>query len=258
MQFKHTKMRNKYYRLYRDILDAFVINYRYEIHKPDQTIRLFHGTHTSHLESILKHGLLPSIQTRNNNWSKITDGSHPALVYVTDKWHYFFSSNTAPRAAGFPCYIEFDVPKELLLADDDYFVSAHFSRLAKREEAEGKSGTEVIAKHGSPQNSLEHCGVAAIIGRLPAEFIRSFTIIADRDWLKRHIIQDSSPYEKERKAWTNGFGKGRMTHQDMLRFEQDSDFIKKWTVSSNGEVIGEWKAWVKDLLNVESEMRHAQ
>lgn len=64
--------------------------------KDNETITLYHGTTTDRLNSILKKGLLPRKETDIDNWEWNDDNENSIenVVYLSNKWHYFYAFNT--------------------------------------------------------------------------------------------------------------------------------------------------------------------
>lgn len=90
----------------------------------NDTISLFHGTSTYYLNEILTFGLLTRKESKINNWEN--NPSFDQLTYLTKKWQYVYAYNAMlnlyekENIATYPCYIEFKVPKALLVPDEDF------------------------------------------------------------------------------------------------------------------------------------------
>lgn len=229
------------------ITDVLGDQTEFPISNPNDTVRLFHGTNTLHLNNILFEGLLPRESSKNGNWNDLSP-SHPKLVYLTNKLHYFYASasitkymtdkyeNIEDRAwwktfEAMPCYIELAVPKELLVADEDFFTSNY---LKKRIESQKKKGIKYFDMSSITwEECLAQYGTVASIGKIDPKYIVSFTAIGDPEWFWNYVDRPDCQYQKEYLKWVDGKGKGKLTWLDMAKLENKTMAVGTW--------------WMKDL-----------
>lgn len=207
------------------------------------TVTLFHGTTTAHLNSILKDGLLPRGITKNDNWSDI-HSSASNVIYLTNKWHYFYAYQATdaymskvakergveaePWWASWetiPCYIECEVPKYLLVPDEDFFHSRYVSQKIQSAIKKQKPSLEITW-----EESLAHYATAGIVGGIPTEFIKSFSILGELE-LQKELMYDNSLYQKDLTKWGHGKGKGDMKLLDLMKREDRSLSNGTWLMN---------------------------
>ncbi|WCK57579.1 hypothetical protein PP175_26300 (plasmid) [Aneurinibacillus sp. Ricciae_BoGa-3] len=97
----------------------------------ERLVTLYHGTSLYYLNDILLHGLVPRQVTGFSNYEEAYH-SNEHLVYLTNKWHYFYAYKTYERLneenveqMNFPCYVECKVPASNLTIDEDFFHSKY-------------------------------------------------------------------------------------------------------------------------------------
>lgn len=202
--------------------------------KEKGTVTLFHGTTTAHLNSILNNGLLPRAETKNDNWNEI-HSSAENVIYLTNKWHYFYaykatSAYMEKRAKDegreadpwwvtwetIPCYIECEVPKSLLVPDEDFFHSRYVSQKIQSAIKKNKGSIEL-----SWEESLAHYATVGVVGGIPTKYIKSFSILGELE-LQKELMYDKSPYQKDLTKWGTGKGKGNVKLLDLMKREDSS------------------------------------
>jgi len=86
-------------------------------------MKLYHGTSTKFLKSILKNGITPRIINENDNWTHSpVKSSRKEYVYLTSLWGFglFFGDNSCGGSkTALPVILEVEVDKENLEQDDD-------------------------------------------------------------------------------------------------------------------------------------------
>lgn len=214
---------------------------------PNDTVTLYHGTTTAYLMNILLSGILPRSETNLNNWK--SNPSFEKLVYLTNKWHYFYAFNATNSYMSdkygddwlednqefqwwvtgetLPCYIECKVPTGLLIADEDFLASRYFVNKLKSAMKKGKDLTY------DWMECLAHYGTVGVIGGIKPEHIVSFTVMADIRVLHEYFLDEKSQYVKEFRKWQLGKGKGKLNAIDLMKIEMKSDYNGTW--------------WIKDL-----------
>lgn len=206
------------------------------------TVTLYHGTSTVHLQSILSKGILPRKDTGNDNWSHVTS-SIENVTYMTNKWHYFYGVNASMEYISslgdeqsmaekviehnvFPCYVECKVPRALLVFDEDAILSKFMFQKVKKAL---KQQTNIAY---DPMECLAQYGTVGVIGSILPEYIQSFTVLGEPDMYK-YVIDHSSIYYKDWLKWQKGNGKGQLKLKELLQREAQSDLNGTW--------------WVKDI-----------
>jgi hypothetical protein len=192
--------------------------------KDERKILLYHGTSLYYLNVILLNGLQPRGTTDRNNFKSLESNEH--LVYLTNKWHYFYASvahsNLIEEGKGIPdwnipCYIEVEVPYKDLIIDEDFFHSHYVlgtlkNCIKKRERYMELNANESLTKYAT----VGH------IGTVTREMIKSFTVLANI--LKFHdgFEDKNSQYQKDLEHWGHGKGRGILAFEDLLQIEDDS------------------------------------
>lgn len=208
-----------------------------------EKVRLFHGTTTAYLNSILKEGILPRSTTQHHNWE--SNPSVESVVYLTNKWHYFYAYTATDeymnRKYGedyihnpeyqwwntfetLPCYIECHIPVELLVADEDFFFSDY--ALKKLNSALKKDKDFFI----DYKESLSQYGTVGIVGKVDPKFLTSFTVMGDIRNLMQYFISSESTYHKEYQSWQQGKGKGKLKLLDLMKREEETFINGTWFV----------------------------
>ena len=218
--------------MYRNWVDVAVENLNFDEIDQKDTITLFHGTNSMYLNSILQHGIVPRSVHGISNWEK-----HPSfsnLTYLTDKWHYYYAvSSIAIRMENdeiefsenpvFPVYFEVEVPKAMLLPDEDFLVASRLinNRMKKAQRTNKDFSVDW-------QECLAHYGTVAVMGAVKREWITSFTILADGKYLYSNFIDEKCQYYKDSRKWQQGKGKGKMKLLDLLHLEAQTDLNGTW------------------------------
>ncbi|WP_458458162.1 hypothetical protein [Pseudobutyrivibrio sp.] len=216
-----------------------------KIERPKDTVKLYHGTTTAYLRKILIEGLQPRGKTGISNWEEHIASAKNA-VYLTNKWHYRYAYSAVDAymdnkygegwektdnawwitAETLPCYIEIEVPKEVLTFDEDIIYQKYFQQLLKSAKKKKK---DIALDY---RDSLAHAGTVAVVGGVKPEWIVSFTILGDpRFYLD--INNERGRYAKDIKRFMRGQGVGSKDLIPYLEMEAKSDLNCTW--------------WTKDL-----------
>ncbi|GAB6474141.1 hypothetical protein CON36_35425 [Bacillus cereus] len=207
----------------------------------NDTVTLFHGTNTFHLNSILENGILPRNKTGNNNWDKEEAYSNEDIVYLTNKWHYWYAYNSTERllerkygkdwssvkeaqwwltGSIFPIYLECEIPKVYLTLDEDIV----FSKFVKDEIKRAiKKGTD-LQLNVTWEDSLAHQGTVGVRGGIPREFIKSIHILGDPH-LYLELMDNKRQHMRDYDKWIQGKGKGKLKLKDLQEIEQKYQYI---------------------------------
>lgn len=207
------------------------------------TKTLFHGTTTAYLNDILQKGLLPRQATNIDNWADI-QSSASNVVYLTNKWHYFYAYRATTiyleqqaKKEGIepkpwwltwdsvPCYIECEVPKALLVPDEDFFHSQYVSQKIQSAIKKQKPEIEITW-----EESLAHYATVGVVGGIPPQYIKSFTILGELE-LQQELMHEKSPYQKDLIKWGAGKGKGSVKLIDLIKREDRSLKNGTWFLS---------------------------
>lgn len=190
--------------------------------KGNRMVTLFHGTSLYHLNSILLNGLLPRRKSNLSNYDEELE-SNPYLVYLTNKWHYFYANaacNTLIKAGtplgqewNIPAYVEFKLPLEYLTLDEDFFHSKYVKDKLKSCLKKQKPFLELTL-----EECLAQYATAAHLGEILPSSIVSFTILTDMDCLRKNFLT-TSQYQKEFIKWGQGKGKGSLKFIDLVQLE---------------------------------------
>jgi hypothetical protein len=209
----------------------------------NDTISLYHGTSTHYLNEILQNGLLARKDTCHNNWEKLP--SFEYLTYLTNKWQYAFAFNAVmelfekENILSYPCYVEFKIPKALLVADEDLINTKYMvNRINKSIR---KNGGKLVLDM-TWEESLAQQGTVAYLGNIPKKYLESFTIIGDWDFIDKYVANDKSDYMLDYKQLQEGKGKGkRVKAIDMITRETESNLNLTWFMKDleNNAVISE-------------------
>lgn len=207
-----------------DEMKQEILNYAKEqkknfkgVETPWETVTLYHGTTTKHLNAIIKEGLTPRITNKQNNFLDVP--SNEELVYLTSKWHYWYAFNANQKSLieqvgeerylsepiedlweetmDYPMYVAVDVPVEVLTLDEDVVYQIDI----RKALMEGKITS-------ASQISLDDClqqGTAASIVPIPPEWISNFGIIGSQEF--RDGLLDGQ-YGADAHGWFSGFGMG--------------------------------------------------
>jgi hypothetical protein len=209
--------------IYREMINKAFEDMKHTKVDENNTITLYHGTSSHYLNEILTYGLRTRGETGNNNWEKCS--SFENLIYLTRKWHYFFAYNTTMELfetkgiESYPCYLEFKVPTDLLVADEDFINTKFFSNIVNKKHS----------LEFSWEDSLAQYGTATYLGNIPRKYLVSFTIISDDDFIEKYIENPKSDYMLDYQQLKRGNGKGkRVKLSDMLKRESKSVQNATW------------------------------
>lgn len=195
-------------------------------------IMLYHGTTLSNLNEILLNGILPRNTTGKSNFTGDIL-SNENLVYMTNKWHYFYAYNASENekneqvienSLGYlPCYVEARVPKALLVEDEDFFHSRYVSNKLKNCIKKNNNYFELTG-----EECLAQYGTVAVLEDIKREWLFSFTVIADLDIFHKNFISPKSQYAKDLSSWARGRSKGKLKFIDLVELEDSYRNITYW------------------------------
>ncbi|WP_242297589.1 hypothetical protein [Bacillus cereus group sp. BfR-BA-01382] len=191
-----------------------------EVEEPWDTITLYHGTTTKRLNEILQHGITPRNKNEINNFIDVP--SNPELVYLSTKWHYWYAFHANEKSlinqvgkeryeaesitslwnetGDFPVYIVCEVPKELLVLDEDVVYQWGIKTKIRSGEIQGPDDISV-------EECLQQGTIASLDTILP-EYMNEVIIIGSEDY--RDELLDGA-YGVEAEKWFHGFGIGSLT-----------------------------------------------
>jgi hypothetical protein len=208
-------------------------------------VTLYHGTTTAYLNSIIRNGILPRNQTGIGNWDEEV-ASVENVTYLTNKWHYSYAIHAHIRylqkehgedfgaltkeRTSFPCYVECKVPKDLLVVDEDYFLTSHFLQKLKSQLKKNPDMPYMeLPNLFDPMECLSQYATVGVLGNIPPSMIVSFTVLGDEN-MYRYITEPSSPYVKDWNKWSEGKGKGKLKLITMHEKEAESDLNGTWFI----------------------------
>jgi hypothetical protein len=189
-------------------------------------VTLFHGTNLKRLNTILLSGLVPNNITGINNFEgELKSNEH--LIYLTNKWHYWYAFQTYMNYRieeqednrdiyNIPCYVEVRVPANRLIIDEDFFHSSYIKTRLKSALKKGKTELEL-----SYQECLSQYATVAHIGRIERKDIVSFTLLVNLDLVRTNFIQEGSRYMQDLEKWSHGKGKGKLSLEELFILEDD-------------------------------------
>lgn len=215
-----------------------------EVEEPWETVTLYHGTTTKHLNEILSKGLTNRMTNQNNNFLKVP--SNEQLVYLTTKWHYWYAFNANQeslkekvgeevyeqhfvenslsalwnKTGDFPMYVVCEVPRELLTLDEDLV----YQRSIRKKIREG-----IIQK---PEDiTIEEClnqGTIASLQNVSLEYINEIVILGSEEYREELLAGE---YGEEVHRWFNGFGIGNirvetLSLHEMVRYRKQIGVIE--------------------------------
>ncbi|MDF2879644.1 MAG: hypothetical protein K0R54_201 [Clostridiaceae bacterium] len=204
-------------------IDKMITNETFD-NNDDSTITVYHGTSLYYLNDILLKGILPRDTTGIGNYSNEI-ASNKNLVYLTNKWHYFYAYNAFNSlnkseidtgSLNIPCYVECKVPAKYCVIDEDFF---HSNYIKQRLKSAIKKGNTTLEINYSECHAMY--GTIAYLGAVPREYIKSFTILANIELLHKNFIDNNSKYQKQLRNWANGKGKGDLKLIDLANLEDD-------------------------------------
>ncbi len=193
-------------------------------------VTLYHGTSVENLNGILLNGFLIREKSNISNFKEDIE-SNKNLIYLTNKWHYFYAFNAYLNSSkedkmnyfDLPCYVEVKVPKYLLVEDEDFFFSLYVKNKLKKCIKQNKRYLEL-----SWEESLAQYGTVAVLGDIDRKYLVSFTILADMDILYTNFISENSQYQKELANWAKGKGKGKLKSMELVALEDSPKNITYW------------------------------
>lgn len=217
-------------------------------------VKLYHGTSSYYLNSILQNGILPRRETGNDNFEHVS--SNEVVTYLSNKWHYHYAYHANeellrkeygedwsmnPKAQWWltlnpvPVYIECKIPKQLLVLDEDIVHSRYFTNKVKQANKKGK------ALELTWEDCLTHYGTVGVIGAIKPEWITSFTVLADAK-LYLELKDENGAYEREVSAWFKGKGKGKLKKQDLKNIEAKHQMVGTFPIDMipNGCLVTEF------------------
>lgn len=199
-------------------------------------ITLYHGTDSTKLNSILYEGIKPRGLTNNNNWMKDERAySNENLVYLTNKWHYKYAFNSLEsllkakygdnwsdkkegqwwnRLNPVPIYITCEVPKALLITDEDIV----YSKYVKDEIKKAIKSKNNLALKLNWEDSLRALGTVGFLGTIEPKYIKSFTVMTDAKFYLE-LNNEYGQYMKDWHKWAKGKGKGKLRDYDLKKIE---------------------------------------
>ena len=234
MKDKIIELANSFRREYKEQIDELIKSKDFSNINTEDTITLFHGTNTKYLNSILTNGILNRKEIGISNWNEFS--SMESLVYLTNKWHYFYAINSLftiiddlkkDEQVAFPCYVECVIPKDLIVVDEDFFISNYSIKKARNAFKKNKEFTLTW------EECLAQYGTVAVLGNIPVKYIKSFTILGDVEYFMEELMADDCQYKKDYIKWQSGKGKGDLNINDLIGLE------------SKSKLNGTW--WLKDL-----------
>lgn len=128
--------------------------------------RLYHGTSTRHLESILRNGICPRGRKRSvdKNWP-----SHPRRVYLSDAFAFKFGLDAMANKEG---VVIFEVDTGLLpswnFAADDDVVAEKLTQVDGMEWLEAVKKAAKVAKDYCPVGIFRYWWILCLRGDYPA------------------------------------------------------------------------------------------
>lgn len=205
-----------------------------EVGKPWDTVTLYHGTTTRHLNSILQHGLTPRMINQISNFEDVP--SNDELVYLTTRWHYWYAHNANQQSLisqvglerfeeedieglwretqDIPMYIECEVPRELLTLDEDVVYQYNIRKAIKKGSIQKPEDITV-------DMCLEQGTVASLLP-ISLEYINEIVILGNVEY-RDYLLEGS--YGSDASNWFKGFGLGHTDMWEMIMLE--SSHFKK-------------------------------
>lgn len=199
-----------------------------EVKEPWDTVTLFHGTTTRHLNSILQHGLTPRMENQVSNFDDVP--SNEELVYLTTRWHYWYAYNANQQSiirqvgeerfdkeeiedlwretGDLPMYISCEVPRELLTLDEDVVYQYNIRKGMKEGRIQKPEDITV-------EMSLEQ-GTVASLTPIGLEYINEIVILGNGEY-RSHLLDGS--YGADASNWFKGFGLGDTDMWELIWLE---------------------------------------
>jgi len=199
------------------------------------TITLYHGTNTYYLNSILENGILPQNLTGISNWDNPKALANENVVYLTNKWHYWYAYNSLEKVLErtygenwrdikeaqwyntgkiFPIYLKINVPRSLCVLDEDIV----YSKLVKDKISQAVKRDGDLTLNLTWEDCLAYHGTVGVLGSIPREYIESIHILADGQ-LHDMLMGSRTQYQKDFRKWMAGKGKGKLKNKDLQEIE---------------------------------------
>lgn len=197
----------------------------------NRKVTLFHGTSLYHLNSILLYGLVPRNQSNLSNFDEGIK-SHESLVYLTNKWHYFYASISSERLKKekkvapqwcIPCYVECVLPMKRLVIEEDFF-NSHFVRDKIKNCLRRNNPILEL----TTDECLSQYATVAHLGAVKREDIKSFTLLVNGHVFYQNFVNPNSQYQKDLKKWGQGKGKGKLRLEDLWQLEDNEENLTFW------------------------------
>lgn len=202
----------------------------------DKTITLYHGTNTYRLNSILKDGIRPRNETGFNNWEKEEALANEDIVYLTNKWHYWYAYNSVDAVLTekygpewsqhddtrwwvtgkiVPIYLSVEVPIHYLTIDEDILYSRYIKDKINRAVKKGIDLDLAVTW----EDCLAHHGTVGVRGGIRREWIKGIHILGDPK-LYTSLMGDKQLYYKDVMKWFDGKGKGKLKPKELRDIEK--------------------------------------
>lgn len=187
------------------------------VEEPWETITLYHGTTSRYLNTIIREGLTSRSLNKRNNFTEVP--SNEELVYLTNRWHYWYAFNANQESlieqvgeerfkneslqdlwaetSDFPMYVTVEVPVELLTLDEDVVYQYNIKKGLR--DGTFKNPTDI---------SVEDClaqGTVASLTAISPEYISDFGIIGSEKFRDDLL---NGQYGADASRWFKGLGLG--------------------------------------------------
>ncbi|WP_144536709.1 hypothetical protein [Bacillus thuringiensis] len=192
-----------------------------ELKEPWNVVRVYYGTTSKKLNDILQHGIIPQNDVPSN----------PELVSLTTKWHYWYAFQENQKSlietvgqeryesesitslwnetGDFPIYISFEVPKEILVVDENVVHQLDIKKKIQNGDIESPDDISL-------EDCLEH-GMIASIDTIQPWYIDEVNIIGSEEY--RADLLDGA-YGEEANLWFKEFENGSITADSLNLYEQ--------------------------------------
>lgn len=142
-------------------------------------MKLYHGTSSKHLDSILSKGIRPRGR-RKGNWESFP--SRPDMVYLTNSYAPYFALQSCDKMEK-ALIVEVEVDETGLYPDEDFIaqvLASQEQRPLEEVHEEVREGLEAYKHHA--KDSLEGLGNCSHKGVVPAGNVRRMCLV---DFTKR-------------------------------------------------------------------------
>lgn len=202
-------------------------------------VKLYLGTSSAYLSELLLKG----VQTRFENISDDESSMKNHTITLTNKWHYFNAFNMSNlfivnkygenalqegekqwwnTLETFPCYLECHIPKNKLIHSEIFMHTKYVENKIKSAQKKNK----VLKVDWN--ESLGNSGIVSVVQDIPREWIHSFTILPDFQFLLAYLVGKNTVYMKDYFKYKQGKGKGKMRLQDLLEIESRNKMHVSW------------------------------